>query len=284
MMRALVILLALVHVARADDRTAAVKAMVEVQRKALLAGDDNAFKATFTADAVLADRNRPSDLVRTWGGVEEVKEVKILDSKLGWSGSWGWVAIEMRVTSVLIAAAVEAGAKPEPVVYHWIALVVPDGDGVKTKAMTLSLTAPDKSLNTNNYVQELVARPKQPPVAADSLADVAQLGKVLASDAATSVFGTSPTDRGLGLAAAKKLVGGWGKVTLEPVKTAKGQKYVDQKDYDPFVLDVGDASFSWSRLRMKLPGQSRWVLVNASVIARKKGDAFEIVAADYSAD
>jgi hypothetical protein len=280
---ALVCLLALAGVARADDRTAAVKAMIETQRKALLEGNDDAFKATFTSDGVLATGGRPSDLVRTWGGVDSVTQVKIVDSKIGWSGSWGWVAIEARVTSVLIAAAVEARAKPEPATFHWVALVVSSGDGVKTKAMALSRTHPDKGLSTYNYVQELVPRVKS-PLLADALAHPPQLVKLLAADAATSVFGTSPNDRGLGAAAAKKLVAGWSKVALEVVETAKGQQYVDPKDYEPFELDLGDAKFSWARLRMKLPGQKDGVLVNATAIARKTANGFEIVAADYAAD
>ena len=284
MMRAaIVVVVALAGVARADNRTAAIKAMIEVQRKAFLAGDDDAFKATFTSDGVLADRNRPSDLVRTWGGVESVKEVKILDSKIGWSGSWGWVAIEARVTSVLIAAAVEAGAKPAPVTVHWIALVVPAGDGVKTKAMVFSPTQPDKELTAFNYVQELVPRTKSPALA-DALAHPQQLAKLLAPDAATSVFGSSASDRGLGVAAAKKLVGSWSKLVLEVVETAPGQKYVEPKDYEPFELDLGDVTFSWARVRMKMPGKTGWVLLNATAIARRTASGFEIVAADYNAD
>jgi hypothetical protein len=277
-MKALVILVLLAHAAHADDRTGAVKAMLEVQRKALLDGNDDAFKATFTSDAVVSlSGDKPDDAIQTWKGSLIMKKLAFGDVQIGWNGTWGWVAADVHRTSVLIAASVEAGSKPAPGTMHWVELVVADGKGVKGKVLWTAATIADKNLSAYNYAQELVPRASPPAI-------VAQLAKPaeakLASDAATSVLGTSDGDRGLGVAAANKLVASWNKLAIEVVEPAKGQRYVDPKDYEPLVVTAGDATAAWASLRMKLPGKNEWIPIHGFVIARGS----EIVAVAYSAN
>jgi hypothetical protein len=180
----------------------------------------------------------------------------------------------------LIAAAVEAHAKPEPDTIHWLALFVPDGAGVKTKVMAIAGTKPDKALVEYNYAQALVPRSSTSTLVA-LLAQPAALAKQLASDPATTVFGTSENDRGLGAASAKKLVGSWSKLVLEVVDTPEADR---KHDYEPLEVKVGDATAAWARLRMKLPGHKSWIPVDVFAIARKTSSGDEIVAIAYDAD
>ena len=132
---------------------------------------------------------------------------------------------------------------PETHAYHLVELIVPDGKGVKAKVFELLRTTADSSLFHTNETDTLVP-PKQTTPAIAMLADP---GAHLSDDPATGVVGTSPGDRGFGLAAAKKLVGSWNKLAFE---------VVDTKDYqwEPAEIAAGDAKIVWARMRMKMRG------------------------------
>jgi hypothetical protein len=173
----------------------------------------------------------------------------------------------------MIAAMVEARAKPETNTFHLIELIVPDGKQVKAKIVELMRAVPDKELVDYNDAQDLVPIASPSPLIA-ALAHPAQLS----TDPGTSVFGTGEGERGLGGPAAKKLVAGWAKLALEVVDTKVES---DRSMYRTFEQRIGDATVVWARLRMKLPGKPRWFPINGFAIGRKIGDAWELVAVMY---
>jgi hypothetical protein len=176
------------------------------------------------------------------------------------------------------AGAGDPNPQPENEVYHWIELVVADGAGVKGRAVGIYRAQPDTRLDGGNSVQELPPIASPPPVLA-ALARPKDLLSLLAKDEATSVLGTSDREAALGRPAAAKLVGGWGKLVLEVVDTKDAH---DKLFYTPVELTVGEATVAWGRLRMKLPKQTTWILIDGFAIARKTATGFELVAVAYA--
>jgi hypothetical protein len=164
--------------------------------------------------------------------------------------------------------------QPKDEVYHWIELVVADGDSVKGKALGIYGAEPDTTLRKYNYVQQLPPIESPPPILA-ALADAKRLPTLLAKDAATSVFGTSDTEAGLGVTAARKLVSGWSKLVIEVVGTKDDH---DKLFYTPVEITVGDAVVTWGRMRMKLPNNPVWFELDGFGIARKTATGLEFVA------
>jgi hypothetical protein len=264
--------------ALAGDRVAEIKAMLETQRKALLKGDDAAFKATLAPDALVSlDGDAPTKEVRTWHGSWEVSKAAVVDSHVGWSGTWGWLSAELDVSRVGVAEAIEAGGKPRPGRFHLLALVVLDGNAVKTKVLVVTPTKLEKDIYVRNEIQELVPRTTSKLVAL--LAAPSAIASQLANDPAATVFGSAPTERAYG-AAAKKLIGGWSKLTLEVVDTKRAEM---KPDYEPLEVSFGDVTVVWARVRYKLPAKKDWFLLDAFAIARKAGDSAELVAVMYGA-
>jgi hypothetical protein len=289
-MRSLVVLclLALARPASADEaarRVAAITAMFAAQTASFRTydRDDKAFKATLTPDALVAfDRDYPRPDFGRWNVVSASKVV-VVASQAGWAGTWGWLAAELRITYTWYAEPEGAGdphPKPETHTYHWLALVVPDGAGVKTRALRLVEAKADRELVDSDYAQVLVPT-ASPPAHLALLTQPKALAARLASDPATSVLGTGPGERGLGAAAARRLVKGWSRLTLEAVDPPADQ---DASFYQPVELTVGDASIVWGRLRMKLPGKPRWYPIDAFAVLRTVGDHLEIVALMYGAE
>lgn len=279
--------------ARADDdakkRIAAAKAMLQKQVEAWSqgAGNDwnhtsdanNAFAATLAKDAVVS--SRAGDQPETTLGLfppYNVEHLKITASRIGWSGSWGWIVAELHMTTRNYAEPRGAGdpnPQDEAVVYHWVELVVPDGEGVKGKAIAVGEARPDKRLHS---YEEDMKQPvlKKPPALLALAADAANLPAHLASDADTSVLGTGDTEIAFGLAAAKKMVTGWKGLTLEALDV------MDKHDHDtPVELVVGDAVVTWGHVRMKLPNHKEGYKLDAFAIARKTASGLEIVALSY---
>lgn len=282
----LICLLGIARPAAADDtasRLAAVKTMFNAQTRSFLKSDDAPFKATLTPDALVAfGSDHPRRDFGQWN-VVNAQKVVIVASKAGWSGTWGWLVAELRITYTWYAEPEGAGnpnPKPETHTYHWIALVVPDGAGVKTKAARMVEAQADSQLTPSNYAQELLPLASPPPNLA-LLVQPKSLGAVLSKDPATSVLGTSETDRGLGVAAAKRLVKTWARLTLEVVDTPDAHEKVF---YQPVEVTVDDGAMAWGKLRMKLPGKALWYPIDAFAIFRKVGDRTEIVAAVYGAE
>lgn len=247
-MRPLILLTLLASsAAHADDHAAQIKALLAAQAKAQIAVDENAFKATLTTDAVgaYAGTNPRSDFGML-GGAITVKAWKITASQSGWADTWGWVVADAQITTKMYAEPEGAGdphPKPETASYHLVELIVPDGKGVKAKVFELLRTVPDRELFHYNETDTLVPPQKTTP----KIQALADPGAHLSDDPGTSVAGTSPSDRGFGLAAAKKLVASWKKLVIE---------VVDTKDYqwEPAEIAVGDATVVWARMRMKIKG------------------------------
>jgi hypothetical protein len=286
-MRSLIIvcLLAVSHPALADDtasRLAAIKTMFDAQTKSFQTLDDEAFKATLTSDALVAfGSNYPRDDYGSWNLVRAQKVV-IVASKSGWAGTWGWIAAELRITYTWYAEPEGAGdphPKPETHTYRFVALVVPDGAGVKAKVLRMAQTTPDKELSASNHAQDLLPI-ASPPANVALLAQPNAIVALLAKDPATSVLGTSDAERGFGAAAAKRLVARWSKLTLEVVDTPDEH---EKLSYKPVELTVGEGAIAWAKLRMKLPGKPTWYPIDAFGVFRKVGDHSEIVALMYTA-
>jgi hypothetical protein len=271
------ILLASAHAASADDdaaRATAVKAMLDAQSKAIVAEDVAAFKATLAPGAVVSfNGDAPEKDIDALRSGDKTYKVVVTSSKIGWAGSWGWVAAEVRITGVMLAAMIEARAKPETKTFHLVELFVADGKQVKARAIELMRTDADTNLVDANDVQELI------PLASPSPMIAMLAHPHLSSDPGTSVFGSSESDRGLGGAAAAKLVAGWSKLALEVVDTKNAH---DKSLYQTLELAFGDATVAWATLRMKLPGKTRWVPVTAFAIGRKVNGAWELLALEYA--
>jgi len=280
-MRAAVIacLLLFARPALADDaakRLAAIKTMFDAQTKSFIADDDNAFKATLTPDALVAfGGDYPRTDFSQWNAVRAQKIV-VAASKMGWAGTWGWLVAELRITYTWYAEPAGAGnphPTPETHTYHYAALVVADGAGVKSKALRMTQTRSDSYLSSSDEVQTLLPIASPPPNIA-LLAKPAAIAAQLAKDPATSVLGTSEGDRGFGATDAKHLVAGWSKLVIEVVDTP------DAHD-KPVEVTVGDGAVAWAKLRMKLPGKPKWYAIDGFAILRKVGDRSEIVALVY---
>jgi len=95
------------------------------------------------------------------------------------------------------------------------------------------------------------------------------------------VYGSSPSDRGAGAAAAKKLLASWGKLAMEVAYTKDKH---DQFMYEPLETTFGDATIAFAQVRLKLTGKKKWVLVSAFAIAKQTPSGPQIVALAYGAD
>jgi hypothetical protein len=247
-MRLIVLLLLASSVAHADDHAAQIKALLAAQAKAQVAVDEKAFKATLTADAI-GDYagGKPTDNFGMLGGAITVPKWTITATQIGWADTWGWVVADAQITTKMYAEPEGAGdphPTPETASYHLVELVVPDGKGVKAKVFELLRTVPDRSLQHYNETDTLV-----PPLKSSSaIALLAEPWAHLSDDPATSVLGTSPNDRALGLASAKKLVASWKKLGFEIVDTKDHQWGPSEN------VVVGDVKVVWARMRMKIKG------------------------------
>lgn len=287
---ALLVILGL-HTARADDdakkRVTAAKALLQKQVEAWSRGqgqDDTAeankaFAATLAKDAVVSSRAGDHPSKRLFlGPPYNIGHLKITASQIGWSGSWGWIVAELHMTTRMYAEPMGAGdpnPQDEAVVYHWLELVVADGDGVKGTLVAIGEAKPDKRLSP--LEAEKIPTIKNAPALLVAAADVANLPAKLAKDAETSVLGTGDTEVGFGAAAAKKLVTGWKGVSLEIV----GKATTGDDDGTPVEITVGDAVVTWGHVRMKLPGHKELYELDVSAIARKTSSGLEIVALSY---
>jgi hypothetical protein len=260
---------------RADDgsakRALSIKKMMDAQAAALIASDGSAFDKTVAADAL---DERQQDLMGP-------RKITIGTPKIGWVGTCGWAAAETKMRASNHPEMMADGA-PELApwrVWHWMALVEPDGTAFKTKAIGLFVTTPDKSLADGEYndIAELPAE-ASPSALVAWLAKPSAMADHLASDPATTVFGTSASDRAFGPAAAKKLLKSWSKLTLDVVKSKPGEHR-----YDSHEVTVGDCTAASAFVRMKLKDGGS-ILLQAFAIARKLGEQWELVAVEYATD
>ena len=290
MNRALVVLVVclvprLVH---ADDKVnlAAMNALFKAQTDSFKSSDEDKFKRTVTADALVSwsGGDYPRSDYSSWNVVTADK-VKIVSSKSAWSGSFGWVAADLEITYTWYAEPEGAGdpnPKPETHGYHYVGVFVLDGKTVKAKVVHMVATKSDKDLTAYNTTQT------QPLLASPSanvalLTQPKELAARMSADAATTVFGTSDADKAHGGTAAKKLVGRWAKLTLQVLDTDSKNKN-DKIFYTPVEVSVGDATVVWARLRMQFAGKKDWYPLDGFAVLRKVGDKSEIVALQFGSD
>lgn len=260
----------------ADDgaaRVAAVKALLEAQTKALLVDDGGAaYQKTLVKDAY-------DDLQEDLMGPEKIA---IGQTKIGWAGTCGWLAAEVPFTNQPHPEGMTPGVTPKipPRMRHWVALVVPDGAAVETKAHTVLVTTPDKDLENGkyNYVRDLPAETSPTPLVA-WLAQPAVAAKSLAADPAVTVFGTSAADHAFGPSAAKKLLTSWGNLKLDVVNAGKGDH---DSRYDHGEVVAGDCAAAHAMVRMKIKDGA--ILLHGFAVAHKAGDHWELVALVYGPD
>ncbi len=259
------------RLAHADD--AHVKpalALLAQQCKAIAKDDMDALRATLTTDArVKLDRSEPSAVADLDWGFPAPEKCAVGKTQVGWSGTWGWVAAELRITTRMYAEPAGAGdphPKPETAVFHWLAVIVPDGDGVKTRALYVARTVADKDLIERDPEEPAASPGPLSTLAATPTAIAAQL----AADPAVTIFGTTDGEGALGNAAAKKLVSGW--KTLQLAVIGKPEETVG-----------GDLGFAFVPLQMRLKGKKSPYEVHALVVARKRASTWEVIALDYGA-
>ncbi|HVV85708.1 MAG TPA: hypothetical protein VHE35_21765 [Kofleriaceae bacterium] len=273
---ALVLLAALVHTAAAapDPHVKAALAQLAAQGKAIAGRDRDAFQATLTADARVAwdggaPSSKPDDDEAWWqDGYYSPEKFAVSKSQAAWFGGWGLVAAEVRITQRGYAEPAGAGdphPKPETNTYHWLAVVVADGDGVKTRALQVARVHPDK---------DLIADDEDPPAApsgtvAPLVVSPAVLLAQLAADPAVAVFGSSEAERGVGAAAAKKLLVGWKRLDL--IQIGDTREVVD-----------GDLAFAFTHVGLALKGRPHRTELQAFVVAHKVGAVWQIVGVGFT--
>ena len=277
-MRHALVILALLATGRdghADDRVriAAARALLAAQAKALAAHDEAALISTFAPEPVVSYGGEPTEGKLEEGSLDAAwsdappRKVVLGATQIGWSGAWGWISAEATIT----VRGREPGAKARTAPYHWTALLVAEGDGVKTKALSVAEAVAERQLDAADYVNALAELDHPGPLTA-MLGKPGALVANLAPDRAASVFGSSPGDRGLGQAAAKQLLTRWRKLSLVPVtREPTGGPLVEQT--------VGDVRFAFATVKM-VPAL---VALSAFAIARKRGDGWEVVAVQYGA-
>lgn len=275
------LVLAVVKPAWADARdtkarVAAMKQQLGEQLAALRVQDRKRFEATLTADALVtlgdgAPQQRKELVLQT--GVTEPDKITLGKVVAEWEGRWGWAAAE---TVFVTPPPGHEGGRPQKWTRYWLALFVADGAAVKTRVLVVSRTAPDKTLAGYNYIAELPMLAKPAPAVA-LLAQPADLAAQLSPRASTTVFGTSPSDRAYGAAAAKKKLASWKHLKLELVGAKKPD---DAKHYAPLELVIGDARFTFARVRF-VRSKPPHVQMSAFAIARRVGGTWEHVAVLY---
>jgi hypothetical protein len=256
-------------VAHADDpHVALAKAQLAAQCKAIAHDDMPALRATFTAGARIelpgTDPAAPADA--EWG-FPAPEKCAVGKTQIGWANGWGWVAAELRITTRWYAEPADAGdpnPQPTTATYHWLAVVVPDGGGVKTRALHIARAFEDKSL----YDDDPAPAAKSPGPLATLATTPSAIAAQLAGDTAVTIFGTGPDEAGLGHAAAVKLVGGWKKIQLAPIDAAEE------------IID-GDLGIAFVPMQMRLKGKPKSYDLRALLIARKVGSGWQVVALAY---
>lgn len=276
--------------AAADDaaaRVAQIQAMLAAQIAALVADDEPAFLKTLSPGApfslgqarVATDQGIQSSLAGP-------AKIELGETKIGWTGTWGWVAADVRFYAKAHPEGMRPGDPPyskTPQARRWIALVVADGDGVKTRAMELLMTRPDRDVaeyDAYNDVQALAPRQTLSPLVA-LLAHPGDAAKLVSSDPATAVFGSARGDVAFGPAAAKKLLASWSRLPLDVPGPSPKPGASDVAEYTPVEVTAGDATFVWSHVRIQMAGAKRWALLQACAIARNVGGHQELLALGY---
>lgn len=274
---ALALLVALAHRATAapDPHVKVALAQLAAQGKAIAKGDADGFRATFTADARVAwDAGEPSpqrddDLAWWRDSYYSPERFAIKKAQVAWFGTWGVLAAEVRITQRGYAEPEGAGdPNPQPVThtYHWLAVVVADGAGVKTRALQVARIRKDKDLIIEEADPAAAASGTIAPLIAQPKVLLAQL----AADPSVAVFGTGEAERGLGAAAARKLLAAWKNLDLIQVgDTAE-------------VID-GDLGFAFTHVGLKLKGQKHRTILQGLVIAHKAAAGWEVVGVGFAA-
>ena len=155
--------------------------------------------------------------------------------------------------------------KPETHTYHWLAVVVPVGKGLKTRALFVSRVERDKDLMATSHPP---APSKTPGELAPLLATPPALAAQLAANPGVVVFGTSAADCGLGRSAARRLLGRWKR--LDMVQAGATYEVVH-----------GDLGFAFTQVAMKERASKDWVVLAAFVVAHRSQAGWEIVAVAY---
>jgi len=277
----LFVLLFPVATAHADDRRKATTAMFQVQMDTWRKADNDKFRATLTKDVVVA---RNGDWMRPDWNLEppyNISALKVVASKIGWSNNFGWITADIHLTSRWYAEPEGAGnphPEPEDEIYHWVELVIPDGDaGVKGRALAIYKAGHDSMKYVPFHDGEITPLATTPPDALAAMARATELPTLLANDPATSVVGTDDDETAFGPTAAKKLTASWSKLELS---FAGKTKWMDGKFFEPIELVVGDATVVWGRVQLKKKS-SLW-LMDAFAIARKtQAGTYEYVAIAY---
>jgi hypothetical protein len=259
--------------ARAGDaRTRAVLAHLTAQTRALVREDADGFRATLTADARVAfdtaEPTRDAADERVMWTFPPLKKIVVGRTRIGWAGDWGWVAAELRVTTQMWAEPEGAGdphPKPETRTYNWLAVVVPDGKGFKTRALFVSKEQPDKDLISDRSPPALS---KTPGELAPLLARPPALAAQLAANPGVVVLGTSAGERGLGRAAARRLLDRWKHLDLVQVGAT-------------YEVVHGDLGFAFAEVAMKTRANKDRFDLDAFVVAHRTQAGWEIVAVAY---
>ena len=278
---AIAVILTLSGTAVADDtaaRTAEIKKLMRAQADAMIADSSDAFDKTLAQDPLvnLQDNQAPNTGYSIQTDLMNPSKVTFGETRIGWAGTWGWVAAEVQLTNRPHPEWMQSGKMP-PKMRHWIAVFVLEGGAVKTKFMVLQQTKPDKELSGFNYVDELPVPTSLGPVAKLLEQPVAAV-KLLSKDPATVAFGTSAADRGFGAAAAAKLMKRWAKLAFQVVDSDKGS--ISKLD-EHFEIAIGDATVAWAQIRMK-PAKPAIVLTGVA-ITRKTAAGMELLVFAYGA-
>lgn len=249
---------------RADDKAnlAAARKLVELQ---LFGGFDD--RPALTADYIgIFPGDFETDEAMHWRfGPPYIGAIKIENSVIGWSGSWGWFAADLAVMQRPYTPSDGAIAKEELHRYHLVNVFVIERGEVKLEATLLADTLPDAKLPV------VTPAPGKPPRAGTLVASLVAPGGVkLLRSPSVAVIGSSASEVGLGEAAAKKLLAGWSKLQLAMVATP------------PKELVVGDLGIAFAEVDLMVAKQPR--RLRGIVVGKKVGAGWEVAALAFGTD
>lgn len=219
---AILVVVLSVTVAAADKPAVAARKLLQSQLDAITKGDDNVFKATLAKQAIILglDRDDTGDEQTTYeverifvGGSphSSIEKLKIKSLAAGADDKIMWLTSELDITYRSHEPESGGPTRGNKILVRFTELAVKDGDAWKVVTGVIDHPSPVTGSSRDGHI-EMVA-PTRAGTLAPLLANPAGLSKKLAPDA--FVLGTDKSHRGIGKAAAAKLLAKWTKLGLE---------------------------------------------------------------------
>ncbi|HUS30520.1 MAG TPA: hypothetical protein VMZ53_18550 [Kofleriaceae bacterium] len=284
---ALLAILCLTTTAFAETPQERAKAFVTTQLNAIVKNDADAFKATFSADAVLlasgayepiaTRENLEFQQMLMSGSPHDVfKKAKLDKIVAGGDANVIWLTAELATT--YDAYDEETPPKKNQTARTRLTELLV-ADGTTWKAVAASLAQPRSSSGTpEDPSHTMVESATKPGPLAPLVANPTELIKKLSADKNVFVLGTDKNERAVGQTAAKKLLTGWSKLKLT----------IDEKS----VREVATKTYAFAQVSVtyttpkKVSGKAVTLYhpMTAIIMAVPSGSDWSVVGVNYIAD